>query len=429
MDAQGLRSREDLAAAKERIESRRIKLLAERPLRIGFLTSEYPTASYNGGIGSYVCQMAHTLAELGHSVHVLLCAPLPESLTWDGPVPVHTIGMPEAVSYLRRPLGKRLGMTLAIRLAEVAKRYGLELLEAPEYLGLTAFLSLVKPPSLRVIVRLHTCSSICRFLNQYRPTALRARLNDSVQDWLERRAIQTADSVTAISNATVDLTSKILKLRREHFFVTANPVNDLYFSPSMDGSFSAEPLVLFAGRLEWRKGPDVLISALPKILEHHPSARFCLAGGDTTSGPNGTSMHCYLSSRVPEQARARVEFAGFLRPEELLRRYHESTICAFPSRWEGFGLVAAEAMACGKPVIVSDTPGFREIIVDRVTGIFARSEDPQDLAASVSLLLRDSPLRQRLGCAAREMAITRFHGTAVAESMLRIYREAIASAK
>jgi glycosyltransferase involved in cell wall biosynthesis len=399
--------------------------MVERALRIGFLTTEYPTAD-SGGIGSYVRQMAHTLEKLGHSVHVLLCAPFPEGLTWDGPIPIHTIGVREDASCLPSPLGKRSGVIFARRLAKLAKKHNLDVLEAPEYFGLTAFLSLVKPSRLRVVVRLHTCSSICRFLNGYRRASVRGRLKDGMQDWLERRAIQTADLVTAISSATVDLTIERLRLRRDDLLVTPNPVNDLFFSPTTDGSVSTDPLVLFAGRLEWRKGPDLLIKAIPAVLKCHPNARFRFVGGDTDSGPGGTSMHAYLSSLIPDQARARVEFTGFLKPEQVLRMYEESTVCVFPSRWEGFGLVAAEAMACGKPVVVSDTPGFHEIICDRASGLFAKSEDPQALAAAVNVLLRDSCLREALGATARDIAVTRFHGTAVGRSMLRIYRETIA---
>ena len=138
-------------------------------------------------------------------------------------------------------------------------------------------------------------------------------------------------------------------------------------------------------------------------------------------------MHAYLSSLVPGQASARVEFTGLVGPEQLLRRYRESTVCVFPSRWEGFGLVAAEAMACGKPVVVSDTSGFREVISDKVTGLFAKSEDPEALAATINELLCDSRFRQVLGATARDLAVTRFHSDAVGTSMLGIYRRTIAA--
>jgi glycogen(starch) synthase len=400
--------------------------MVERSLRIGFLTPEYPTEGYSGGIGSYVRQMAHSLANLGHSSSVLLAVPSSEGgLKFDGPIPIHPVSTSGLAGRLPAPLGKRSGVMFARRLAAVAKELNLDLLEAPEYAGLTAFLSLVKPPGLHVVIRLHTCSSICRHLDHHPYLSVKNRLKQTLHDWLERRAIQTADSVTAISSATVDLTKRMLRVDRDDIRVTPNPVSDLFFSPAAAGPVSSEPLVLFAGRMEWRKGPDLLIKALPILLERHPNARFCFAGGDTDTGPAGTSMLAYLSSLIPEQARARVEFTGFLTPELLLKKYRQASVCVFPSRWEGFGLVAAEAMACGKAVVVSDTSGFRELVTDRVTGLFAKREDPEALAAVIGVLLSDSHLRQTLGAAASGEAVARWHGTAVGTSILRVYREAM----
>ncbi len=400
----------------------------DRPLRIAFLTSEYPTEAYSGGIGSYVRQMARSLTELGHSVFILLASATGDGVTRDGAVPVHRVPLSSFASRLPEPLAKSSSLIFAQRLASVAKKLNLDVLEAPEFGGLTAFLDLVKPAGLHVVVRLHTCSAICRSLANFRATSMRHRIAHRLQDWLERRAIDTADSVTAISQATVNLTKKMLRVTRNDFNVTPNPVNELFFSASEPAPIAIEPLVLFAGRLEWRKGPDILIKALPALLEQYPNTRFCLAGGDTNTAPGGNSGLAYLSSLIPERARSRIEFAGFLDPGQLLEKYRQATVCVFPSRWEGFGLVAAEAMACGKAVVVSDTPGFRELISEGVTGLFAKGEDPQGLASAISVLLSDAHLRETLGAAARQDMRARFRGRAVGQSILGIYRKAIAVA-
>jgi glycosyltransferase involved in cell wall biosynthesis len=368
--------------------------------------------------------MAHSLAELGHSVVVLLAVSSEEGALQDGPVQIQRVALP-AFTHMPEPLARCSNLILARRLASIAENLKLDVLEAPEFGGLTAFLNLVKPSRLHVVVRLHTCSAICRSLANHRPASTRIRMAEGLQDWMERRAIETADSVTAISRATVDLTKEMLKIRRDDFHVTPNPVNELFFSSREAGKACDEPLVLFAGRLEWRKGPDILIKALPALLEHYPSARFCLAGGDTNTAPGGNSGLAYLSSLVPDKARARIEFTGFLQPEQLLKKYREAAVCVFPSRWEGFGLVAAEAMACGKAIVVSDTPGFRELISEGVTGLFAKGEDPGSFASAIGTLLGDSRLRQKLGAAASNDMRARFRGNAVGQSILQVYREAM----
>jgi glycosyltransferase involved in cell wall biosynthesis len=336
------------------------------------------------------------------------------------------VSVPGFGAFLPRPLGKVSGVIFARHLAELARKLNLEVLEAPEFGGLTALLNLFKPPELCVVVRLHTCTSICRSLDGRHPPSIGDRLRDARKDWMERRAIRTADSVTAISKANVDLTRRMLGVRRDDFLVTPNPVNDLFFLSAEDAPVPGAPLVLFVGRLQWLKGPDLLVKALPAIAGRHPDARFCLVGGDTNTGPGGTSMLAHLLSLVPEPARSRVDFAGALKPEEVVKRYRQATVCVFPSRWEGFGLVAAEAMACGKAVVVTDVGGFRGVVADGETGLVAKREGTESLASAIDRLLRDGALRARLGAAAREVARLRFHGTVVAGSMIGVYRAAIA---
>lgn len=409
-------------------ELRKGLTMVEPTLRIGFLTPEYPTESYSGGIGSYVRQMAHSLVGLGQSVVVLLCVSSNEGLTWDGPVAIHRVRTSRFAEHLPAPLGKRSGLISARQLARLAAKLRLDVLEAPEFSGLTAFLSLMAPPDLRVVLRLHTGSTICRSLDKHWTSSVKQLINNKLQDWLEARAINTANTVTAISQATVDLTRQMLGIHRNDFHVTPNPVNDLFFSGINEAQVTKEPLVFFAGRLQWLKGPDVLIRALPLLLDRHPNVRLCLAGGDTNTAPGGNSMLTYLSGLIPEKARARVEFTGVLGPEQLLQRYHQATVCVFPSRWEGFGLVAAEAMAAGRPVVVSDAPGFLEVVRNGVTGLLTKREDPEDLAMTIGMLLGDSNRRKALGAAAGSVALSQFRGSIVAKEMMTIYRSPAPSA-
>ena len=85
-------------------------------------------------------------------------------------------------------------------------------------------------------------------------------------------------------------------------------------------------------------------------------------------------------------------------------------------------------MACGKAVVVSDTPGFRELISEGVTGLFAKAEDPLGLASAISVLLSDGHLREKLGVAARQDMRARFRGATVGQSILSVYRKAMAVA-
>jgi glycosyltransferase involved in cell wall biosynthesis len=405
------------------------KLMTEPPLRIGFLTNEYPTQGFTGGIGSYVRQMAQSLAGLGHSPCVLLWVPSDGGLVWDGPVPIYRIVVAGLASRMPWPLGTGASLVFARTLGRLANELNLDVLEAPEWGGLTAFLSLVKPRKLRVVVRLHTCSAIIRQVNKWRPESIRDRLNCYRNDIAEKRAIVTADKVTAVSKAIGEETRKALRLSNGGFEVIPNSVDDSAFCASEDSETAGRPIVLFVGRLEWRKGPDLLIRAIPAILERHPEVKFRFAGMDTLTGPQNSSMKSYLEALLLPEARASVDFSGHLGPSQLDEALRQATVCVFPSRYEGLPMVCLEAMARGKAIVTTDLPGFCELISDGETGMIAEHENSESLASALEKLISDAMLRVRLGSAARKVARSHFHGAVVAKSMLQVYRTAIAAAE
>jgi len=96
-------------------------------------------------------------------------------------------------------------------------------------------------------------------------------------------------------------------------------------------------------------------------------------------------------------------------------------IIVCPSRFEGFGLVAAEAMACGKPVIASNTGGLPEIIDDRETGFLVQPEDPVAMAEALTELIDNPALREKLGAAGRRKVGEKFSFTTFARQIEALY--------
>lgn len=397
--------------------------MPDRPLKIGFVTTEYPTEGFTGGIGSYVRQMAHSLAGLGHTVYVLFYDASSEGLSWDGPIAIHRFRAKGPMSRLPWPFGKGASLLLARVLAKLTSELDLDVLEAPEWLGLTAFLSWVKPAKLRVVVRLHTCSSIIRRANRSRPASLRERIDYVRRDWTEKRAIQTADRVTAVSKAIGGETKNALGLATANFPVVPNAVKDSAFTSVDKAKPSDIPVVLFVGRLEWRKGPDLLVKAIPAVVQHQPNVIFRFAGLDTQTGPHSSSMKAYLEDLLAQECRENVEFCGHLGPAQLEEVFRTATLCVFPSRYEGLPMVCLEAMARGKAIVTTDLPGFCELIADGENGLIVKAEDPGALAAALVKLIPADQLRIKLGDNAREIARTHFNSTVVATSMLDVYRD------
>jgi glycosyltransferase involved in cell wall biosynthesis len=137
---------------------------------------------------------------------------------------------------------------------------------------------------------------------------------------------------------------------------------------------------VFAGRPDGRKGWDLLLKAWPIVRQKHPAATLDVAGfiGRPMNG---------------------VTFHGRVSDDRLRKMIGSAMLTVVPSRFEGFGLIAAESIACGTPVITTDTAGLR-LIVDRDRSGLLVASDARSIADAVIRVLQDRALWRRLhaGC-------------------------------
>ena len=162
----------------------------------------------------------------------------------------------------------------------------------------------------------------------------------------------------------------------------------------------ADPgMVLFAGRLAEEKGIEELAAATEGM-------RLVVAG----DGP--------LRHLVPQAL-------GMVPHAELERLYDEAAVFVLPSRSEGFGIVCAEAMAHGRPVVACSVGGLAEVVADGETGLLVPPRRPDLLKQALERLLSDPDLRRRLGAAARERARALYSWDAVIERTVAVYEQAV----
>jgi glycosyltransferase involved in cell wall biosynthesis len=123
-----------------------------------------------------------------------------------------------------------------------------------------------------------------------------------------------------------------------------------------------DPCILFAGRITWQKGPDLLVDAMPRVLAQHPQAKFVFAGeGDMRRG---------LEQRVGNMgAEKAVRFVGHRKGPELVSLYQSADLVCVPSRNEPFGIVILEAWSARKPVVVTRNGGPAEFVRHADTGL------------------------------------------------------------
>jgi glycosyltransferase involved in cell wall biosynthesis len=171
------------------------------------------------------------------------------------------------------------------------------------------------------------------------------------------------------------------------------------------------PLVVCAGRLAVaQKGQDVLLRAWPAVADRCPGARLVLVG----DGPDRAGLEA--------QAPPSVAFAG--EQDGMATWFRAADVVVQPSRYETLSLSVLEAMACGRPVVVSNAIGMREAVGD--DGAVVPVGDADGLAAAVVMRLRDPALAAAEGRARRERAVARYSSAAWASELLVITRDVAA---
>ncbi len=179
------------------------------------------------------------------------------------------------------------------------------------------------------------------------------------------------------------------------------------------------PLLLFVGRIQPLKGLDVAIETLAVLREEHPTARLLVVGGP--SGPDGDGELAH--ARVLARKRGVADDVVWRKPQphnELAVLYQAADVLLMPSRSESFGLVAAEAQACGLPVVAADVGGLSHVVAHEKSGLLVSGWNPVSFAAAIHRILEDDAYAASLSKGAVAHA-AQFSWEATANRLLELY--------
>jgi glycogen(starch) synthase len=181
--------------------------------------------------------------------------------------------------------------------------------------------------------------------------------------------------------------------------------------------------LLFVGRLESRKGIDVLLNAVPDIFAAEPGLHLRILGDDLLPGPDGrTFKESFRASGAGKRWAANVSFEGRVDDQTLRTAYADCDVFVAPSRFESFGLVFLEAMREGKPVVGCMAGGMPEVVMHEVNGLLVPPDDAEALAQAIIRLLRSPELRKSMGDAGRKLFLERFTSARMAEATGVLYQ-------
>lgn len=244
-------------------------------------------------------------------------------------------------------------------------------------------------------------------------------------DFGTRRAVKKADAVITISESTKRDVVELLGVAEDKVFVTHLGV-DASYHPVADEQreYAAskygvnEKTVMYLGTLEPRKNIPTLIRAFSAARkELGPDIRLVLSGG------KGWFYEQIFQLIKELKIEDDVHFTGYVPDEDLPALYSSAAVFAYPSIYEGFGLPPLEAMACGAPVITSNTSSLPEVVGD--AGITVDPYDVKELSSSIIRVLSDSDLRNSMREKGLKQA-ARFNWENTAKQTLEVYQKVLA---
>lgn len=245
----------------------------------------------------------------------------------------------------------------------------------------------------------------------------------------EEQVVEVADALVANTAAEAEdlVTHYAADPNRVH---VVSPGVDLeIFTPDGDGTAAERAalglpadrrVVVFAGRVQLLKAPDVLVRALGVLADHGDDVPLLVVLGGASGRPTALRELEALAYQVGVSDD--VVFHPAVSRTDLARWFRCADVVAVPSRSESFGLVAVEAQACGTPVVAADVGGLRTAVRDGRSGVLVPDHDPHRWAAVLRDLLRDEERLARLSRGALEVA-AHFSWDTTAEQTRKVYEQ------
>lgn len=417
-------------------------------MRICLLT--YRGNPYSGGQGIYVYYLAREFQRMGHEVEVLASPPLPEvsegvvlhclnSLSIYHPQSSVRTNLPKVRSPvdLYELCATRQGrfvepLTFSLRaydrLRDLCKQRRFDIIHDNQGLGYG--LLLMKRLGIPVVATIHHPLPIDREADLEQATGLRQRWRIRrfysfirMQAFVSRRL----ERIITVSQDAARQTELLFKVPADRLRVVYNGIDTQIYRKNEQASQQRDGLIMVGNTDDRKKGVLYLLKALQLLREDgvkltivDDAERHSSYADDVGPLP---SYGSHLVKRL--NLDGMVRFSGRLTREELAQYYSAARIAVVPSLYEGFGLPAAEAMACGTPVIATAGGALPEVVGD--AGILVPPRSADALAAAIRQLLNDEQAQQRMGEAGITRVAERFSWQQAARATLDVYREVMTS--
>jgi len=335
-------------------------------MRIGIFT--YDFFPWEGGVGRHVFEIEKQFKRF-KDIELLIFSPCKNNL------PNH-----HTLCSFSKTIGKNVLFSIYLNMFihRLISKYDLDIIHFHAGAGGIFFIKKLKS---KTIVTTHTNN----YMFQYRRLG---KFSKRLLSPLEKCTYQIADRILSVSSYVKKNLIRDYQIPRFRIRVVPNGVNAGTFYP-ISNDFHNMKYILYVGRFDKRKGLEFLIEAVERLITAHPAIRLIVVG----KGAYIKEIKTYIQNK---DVRHHIVFLGWKDSQALNQLYNKATVYVMPSVVEGVGMTLLEAMACGCPVIATDSGGAVDIIQHNYNGLLVSYGDTAQLAASIDCLMTDKARRNRL---------------------------------
>jgi glycosyltransferase involved in cell wall biosynthesis len=379
-------------------------------MKIAFLTPEYPHSKtgISGGIGTSIKNLAVGLLAEGCTVRVLVYGQKEEGVFDDNGICIQQIRNVKFKGlswYLTRKKLQKIINTLH-------QQKEIDLVEAPDWTGITSFISPKKCP---VVIRLNGSDTYFCHLDQ-RPVKWNNKFH-------EKRALKKADALLSVSQFTADVTNEVFGLEKK-FTIIPNSIDLEMFSQNSD--YNKDSIIIYFGSLIRKKGLLELPFIFNEVIDKYPKTKLVLVGRDVPDIISGNSSTWRMMQGLfTEQALINVDYLGSVPYQDIKKQINEATVCVFPTFAEALPVSWIEAMAMQKPIVASNIGWATEVMDDGINGFLVHPTHHLEYANKIIELLENVKLQKKIGVEARKKVTEKFSIAVVAQKSLSFYNSLI----
>jgi len=378
-------------------------------MNIAFLTSEYPhpKVSNSAGIGTSIYNLAQELVKNSIEVAIFVYGQNNDEVFKDGLVTIYKIAH-KKYKFLGWYLYRK---HLQNSINKIVVKEKINLLEAPDWTGITAFMNIKCP----IVIRVHGSDTYFCHLEK--------RKQKWKNYWFEKLGLKKANNIISVSQFTAIKTKELFNLKREIQTIHNSIDIDKFYSLKNDG----EGTLLYFGTFIRKKGVLELANIFNKIVEKRPKTRLQLIGKDVVDIIEKVSTRELFLGKLSKHAKTKVQIIDEV-PYEQIREYiAKATVIVLPSFAEAFPMTWLEAMAMEKALVTSNIGWAPEMMIDGETGYTVHPKKHKIYSDKIIQLLDNDHLRTTFGKNARQRITENFSKEIIYKKNIKYYKSIIGS--